>query len=286
MVAGREGNGVSLDAALIILEDLGLSEKEARVLAALVAAGSATAAHLAGEADLYRTNVYPVLESLEAKGLVGRLPGKAGAWSSAGPDRVVDRLYAAEERRHDSLQARRDELRGSLTAPPKANDAVLPRVDLVLGPSETARTYDAMLRKARREVLVFNRAPYGESLDDPSGAIVEMLARRVETRVLYRTAELDDAVFREEAGAYLAAGVQARVTDELPTKLVVVDRRIVLVALITPDDPEDSFPVSQYAESAGFAAPWAAAFEHYWATSTPVAEAYNLSSSSRGRRKR
>ncbi|HUP69658.1 MAG TPA: helix-turn-helix domain-containing protein [Acidimicrobiales bacterium] len=258
--------------AVPILEALGLSEKEARVLVVLVIEGSASAARLAAEADLYRTNVYPVLESLETKGLVGRLPGKASVWSSAGRDRVVERLYTTEERRHETLQVRKADLIRALTAPQKATVAPPPRLELVHGPTDTARIYDEMLRSARREVLVLNRPPYGMSFEDPSGVILEMLQRGVSTRVIYRSIETDDEAFRQECEVYVAAGAEARVTDELPTKLVVVDRQTVLVAVMTSDEPEEGFPDSQYLDHPGLAAPWAALFERYWATSTPMAD--------------
>lgn len=263
-----------------VLQELGLSEKEARVVVALVAQGSASATHLAREADLYRTNVYPVLEALEAKGLIGRFPGKAGLWSSTGRDQVVDRLYAAEENRHERLQASREDLRLALTATREPETAPVPMIGLVHGPTETGRVYDDMLRAARSEVLVFNRPPFGVSLDAPSDAVLSMLGRGVPTRVLYRAAELDDPAFRRETEYYLDAGVEARVTDELPTKLVVIDRRIVLVAVMKPD-AQNGFPSSQHVDSETVAAPWAAVFERYWKTSTPYAEVYGRGAAER-----
>lgn len=269
-----DGNGGRVSGeALAILEELGLSEKEARVLAALVTRGSASAAHLAQEAEMYRTNVYPVLEALETRGLAGRFPGRAGAWSSTGRDQVIERLYAAQEERHGRLQASKEKLRAALTSPQEPDAAALPLVELVHGPTETGRVYDTMLRSARSEVLVFNRPPYGVSLDEPSDAVVSMLARGVKTRVIYRSGEVDDEAFRDETSVYLQAGIEARVTDELPTKLVVVDRRVVLVAVME-SDAQDGFPVSQHVDHAGFAEPWASVFERYWATSVPYGKVY------------
>ncbi|HUP70920.1 MAG TPA: hypothetical protein VM142_14070 [Acidimicrobiales bacterium] len=197
-----------------------------------------------------------------------------------GRDQVVDRLYAAEENRHERLQSSREDLRLALTATQEPETVPVPMIGLVHGPTETARAYDEMLRVARREALVFNRPPYGVSLDAPSHEILSMLSRGVTTRVLYRAAELDDENFRAEAESYLQAGVEARVTDELPTKLVVVDRRLVLVAVMEPD-AQEGFPSSQHVDSATFAAPWAAVFERYWRTSTPYAEVYGRGAAER-----
>lgn len=262
-------------AAAAILEGFGLSEKEARVLASLVTSGSASAARLAQEADLYRTNIYPVLEALDAKRLAGRLPGRAAVWASPGRDEVIERLFSAEERHLEHLRSRKEELRELLTPPAEANrdETSLAQLQLVVGPDETARVYYRMLRSATEEVLVFNRAPYGAILDQPSDVVVlDLLERGVKARVLYRRLELEDPESRVEAEVYLRAGVEARITDELPTKLVVADRRSVLVAIMEPDDRSDSdavFPVSQYVDHSGFAAPWAEVFERYWSTSTP-----------------
>ena len=55
------------------LEEIGLSEKEAKIYLALLQVDSALISDLAEKTKINRTTVYPVLESLAKKGLVSEL---------------------------------------------------------------------------------------------------------------------------------------------------------------------------------------------------------------------
>ncbi len=54
------------------LEDIGLSEKESRVYLELLRADNSSVLDLAKQTDILRTTIYPILESLEKKGLISR----------------------------------------------------------------------------------------------------------------------------------------------------------------------------------------------------------------------
>ena len=136
----------------------------------------------------------------------------------------------------------------------------------------------------RSEVLVLNRAPYSgaaekakadrsfvEALgrDEVNPAVLEALARGVSIRVLYEAASWEDPEaesFRASMAAYHRAGVQGRVVDELPMKMVTADRRATLFALADPVLREVGFPMNLLVEHEGYAAFVADAFEFRWAT--------------------
>lgn len=97
---GTQPTKPSLEALRRDLEELGLSTYQARVLLALLGAGSATPAQLARLADVPRTSTYQVLDQLHTQGLAERLPGDGPAvWISRGPDEVLAGLEAAQEER-------------------------------------------------------------------------------------------------------------------------------------------------------------------------------------------
>jgi len=82
------------------LQELGLRPYEARVLLALLRAGSANSAQLAELSGVPRTSTYQVMEGLTAQGLAERVPTHGPAvWTSNGWEAVVDSLDAAEEER-------------------------------------------------------------------------------------------------------------------------------------------------------------------------------------------
>lgn len=255
-------------------EAFGLSGYEARVLVALLRVGSATPAQLARLSGVHRTSAYPVLEELATKGLAEVRPGKTAVWASPGPEEVIIRLNAMQEERLHSLQSRLDQTRLTLTRlVAKAPAAPLPYAQIIRGAAQVRRIYERMLREAKSEVLVFNRPPYTWTLGRINPVVLETLARGVKARVVYQAAQLEGAeaeAFRAETNAYLAAGLQARVVDELPVKLAVVDKSSVLFAMPEPMALEEEFPTNLLVEHPGFVAMQARAFQQVWDEARPL----------------
>ncbi len=97
------------------LQELGLRPYEARVLLALLRAGSANSAQLAELSGVPRTSTYQVMEALTDQGLAERVPTHGPAvWTSQGWEAVVDVLDAAEEERLRQHHARTNRLRHAL----------------------------------------------------------------------------------------------------------------------------------------------------------------------------
>lgn len=71
------------------LEEIGLSEKEAKIYLALLQVDRDTIPDLAKKTEINRTTVYPVLESLQKKGLVSEVhEGKKVSYVAAPPERL------------------------------------------------------------------------------------------------------------------------------------------------------------------------------------------------------
>lgn len=97
------------------LQELGLRPYEARVLLALLRAGSANSAQLAELSGVPRTSTYQVMEALTEQGLAERVPTHGPAvWTCEGWEAVVDVLDAAEEERLRQHHARTSRLRQAL----------------------------------------------------------------------------------------------------------------------------------------------------------------------------
>ena len=97
------------------LQELGLRPYEARVLLALLRAGSANSAQLAELSGVPRTSTYQVMEALTEQGLAERVPTHGPAvWTCQGWEAVVDVLDAAEEERLRQHHARTSRLRQAM----------------------------------------------------------------------------------------------------------------------------------------------------------------------------
>ena len=260
-------------------EHLGLSPYEARVMVAMLKLGSATTAQLEAVANLPRTSTYKVLQSLAVKRLAERLPVEGAAvWAPAPRDEVLDRLYEAEqdtqEQRLRQLQARTDHARALLAqAFPAVADVPPPFVHLLHGAAQMKRVYEQIVTEARTELAMFTRPPYAWQFPSPNRAVLDMLLRGVKARVLYQAEQWHDPgaeAFRTEMEIYHRAGVEARLAERLPIKLIVVDRRVTLVNMAIPDAPDGGYPTTLHIEHEGYAEIQADAFERRWETAVPL----------------
>ncbi|MGH3368666.1 MAG: TrmB family transcriptional regulator [Nocardioidaceae bacterium] len=258
---------------------LGLSPYELRVLLALMRLGSANTLQLSRVADVPRTSCYQVLESLVARRLAVRLPGERVAmWAAAEREDVFERLEAALEAAHaERLREHRDHAAAARTLldawAPQTHSVALPYVHMLTAPPEVKHAYDEMLAGAQRELLMFTRPPYVVVPGQPKSPVLEMLARGVEARVLYQADKWEEPeahAARQELSAYHEAGVQARMVDSLPIKLVIVDRRVTLVGMTDPVAPEAGYPIALLIEHPGYAAIEAQGFERLWDASRPL----------------
>lgn len=255
-------------------EDLGLSPYEARMLLALLAAGSASTPQLASASGVPRTSAYQVLQSLAGKRLVERLPGDWPAmWASPGRDEVLDRLVAAQEQRLESYRERTEHVREMLADMPDGPSVAMPYVHLLRGPAHVKRCYDALLADAQVGFEMFTRSPYAYAVGQPNPAVLEALGRGVRSRVLYQASEWNDPdneEFRSEMAVYHHAGVEARLATELEIKLVVVDRKVTLVGMGDRLTDDEGYPTFILVEHEGYSAVQADAFEQRWASATPL----------------
>lgn len=260
---------------IVEFEQLGLSPYEARVLLALMRLGSANTAHLARVAQVPRTSTYQILEELNVKGLAQRVSVRGPAiWATPARSEVFDRIDANEEERLRDHRRRTLRLRELVEEQlPDESIGAGPYVHVVQGAHQVSSIYERIVGQAREELLVFNRPPYSEGAEQVSPAVMSALRQGLTSKVLYERAQWEhenSAGFREAMAVYHRAGVEARLVDDLPLKLAIVDRKVALLAMADPVLPEIGFPTTLLVEHPGYAALQADAFEARWSTATPV----------------
>ena len=261
------------------LQDLfGLGLYESRVLLSLLRVASASAVQIAQFAGVPRTSVYQALQSLSLKGLAERAPGSGAAlWACPSREAVQSRLEAileeSQEQRRQALDARTAEeltrvasLRQVMAQTFGATAAGTGAYVHILGTaSRVKQAYEEILGAATTSVMMFTRPPYAAPAGYVNPAVLDVLARRVPFRAVYASGHTDQPEFLD----YHRAGVEARVTPELPMKLVLVDRKVALIGLTDPILAEDGYPVTMLIEHPGFATFLADTFELTWRSATP-----------------
>ncbi|MEJ7764244.1 MAG: helix-turn-helix domain-containing protein [Acidimicrobiales bacterium] len=269
---GAGGGGDPGGLQEVLIQAANLSGSEARVLAALLGLRTATLKQLSEAADFAsRSNLYPILESLSAKGLCQRLPGKYAIWQCPEPEEVLGRLQRAEEARLDAAREAAgrgfDKARRMLAGPSAATEDPPIILD---DDARSATRYQEAMESVEGELLVLNRGPYpGDLVADPG--VLEALARGVKARALYISAELDapDGQLRVSAETYAEAGVETRVVDSLPVAMAVIGEETVLLSLPNRDV---SSPVAAHAAAIrheGMVELASAAFERLWDEARP-----------------
>src|SRR3989344_2134456 len=87
-----------------ILEEMGLSKNEAKVLATLFDIGPATAGEIAEKSKVHRTNVYDSLERLVKKGLIAYInKDKKKLYEAKDPENLLDYIKEKESKLQDLL---------------------------------------------------------------------------------------------------------------------------------------------------------------------------------------
>lgn len=104
------------DHTLKVLNDFGLSNKEAKVYLGLLELGTATAFEIAGRSEVNRSSTYVVLEALSKRGLVG-LSGdkKVRRYTAVSPEAIAQ-IARAQVKKHDELANNINEILPNLNA--------------------------------------------------------------------------------------------------------------------------------------------------------------------------
>jgi len=259
-------------------ESLGLTPYQARVLVALLQSQSSTCLSLARLAGIPRTSIYQVLDELDSRGLACRLPGEGPAvWASVGRSDVLARLIALEEERVTQLKVRSRRVAEMLEqVMPTDRAVVLPYVHVIYDSSRVHSLLEKLLAEVDGELLVFDRVPNcWKPAKDPSAPLVGA-ARRVAIRLVSKAIppeSSDYSAWQCEMTAYVAAGIDARVTTDVPIPLVVFDRQKTLLCLDNPSLVDGGAPTTMLVDHPAYASVQANAFEYFWALAKPFASA-------------
>lgn len=224
----------SAEAAPLIA--LGLTGYEANAYIALTRRDRATGAEVARLASLPRQRIYDVLEGLVARGIVTVEPGRPARYGAVAPESAVAALMTARRAEVERLE-HEAALAVALLTPAyhdgRSTSDPLNYIEVLREPGAIAKRFADLEASATTEILVFTKPPYAvEPAQNVAG--LELLARGVEARSVYERSVYDDEAVVDAVRSFVAAGEQARVVDELPLKLVLIDER---VALFTMEDP-------------------------------------------------
>ncbi|MGW1732010.1 MULTISPECIES: helix-turn-helix domain-containing protein [unclassified Streptomyces] len=229
-----------------MLQALGLGAAEGVVYTALLPRPSASAQDLARQTGLERAEIARVLRDLAARGLVAVVSETGGETRDAtgpGVNGGTDTRYRltppsvalapllVEQR--NALQ--RAETAFSMLTEQYRSSAAHPAgsvVEVVVGVEQVAHRFHQLQLGAQRELLVFLvGAPTAVPREDTDMAESSALDRGVEFRVVATKDYLDGHEVAPDMRAAITAGLELRLVETLPLKMVVSDRERAMVPL-------------------------------------------------------
>lgn len=246
------------------LTRLGLSGYEARAYIALTGRDACTAAEVARLAGLPRQRIYDVLNSLVAKGLAATRPGYVLKYAATEPRVVIDRMVAAHRERLRDLELQATAIVDALTPAYRAGQLQtdpLAYIEVLRDAGAINTRFEELQASVRREILVFNKAPYATSPQDNVPGL--RVARTHTARGMYEFALFDDPDATEGVKRFLQAGEEARFVPELPLKLAIIDETIVMFGMQDPVAGRSDLTIV-VVEHPSLATALTMAFNAYW----------------------
>ena len=247
-----------------MLEALGVEPGVELVYRALLTRPGATAADLAAMVEVGVTDVQTALTTLVGEGLV--LHSGDGSHTAAPPAVALGALITD---RRDGLRLAEQAL-ASLAEEHRAavaGQSIDALIEVVTGVDPIRHRYQQVQQAATTELRSFVTAPFvavqiGENAAEPAA-----VGRGVRIRAVLERAVLDEAGATAELVDSLRNGLELRVVDELPIKLVLADADLALVPLTLTSDGE---PGAVLLQRSGLVAALEALFESEWRRAYPL----------------
>jgi sugar-specific transcriptional regulator TrmB/DNA-binding CsgD family transcriptional regulator len=242
-----------------VLEALGLTADEEATYRRLIE-GPRTAAELAAALERSLPAVEEDLLALTGCGLVSRLPGSPVRYVAAPPAVALGGLLTARREQlrtaELALLALAEQHRMAATGRPVSD-----LIEVVTGVEAVRQRFLQIQWAATRQVCSFSTAPFVAVPPGANTAEDQAVDRGVEYLVLVEREVLATPGVVGETIASIRRGVQVRVADKLPIKLMMADGELALVPLTTEPGGE---PAAVLLRRSGLLTAVEALFESVW----------------------
>jgi len=243
---------------------LGIEPEVELVYRALLGAPNSSAATLAGELELPVVRVDKALTDLATSGLV--LGADDGTFAAAPPAVALGAMITTQR---DALRIAEQELAALAEAhrtaapEPRINDLI----EVVTGVDAVRHRYLQVQHSARVELRHFITAPFVAVPPDENTAEKAATDRGIRIRAVLEQAVLEAPGAVDDTAESLRRGVEIRVVDKLPMKLLLADSELALVPLAADSEGDPSAVMLQ---RSGLVTALDALFETVWRLAYPL----------------
>ncbi len=222
------------------MNQLGISDREARLYCALLRKSEATAAELQRLSGVPRTKIYEALESLVDRGFsLVRHSGRSKFYKAVSPEEVMallsNRWELDHEKKINTSQSVFSDLL-ELYKSQKAEDQSLDVIEVIRSREQIHQRYVSLVASAREEILAFIRSPLASKPrtskeNQQNQAEADAGDQGVVKRCIYRYEPDHQEWMRRNISLAIENGDSFRINYDVPMKMFVFDRKITLFAI-------------------------------------------------------
>ncbi|GII32893.1 helix-turn-helix transcriptional regulator [Planotetraspora mira] len=213
-----------------MLEVLGIDHWGEEAYLALVEGASLTVDELASVTTVDRDMLTGVLQRLEDRGLVCRVPGQPVHYAALPPDSAIEVLLLARERDVKRVRALAHHLGERHRARAGRDAAEL--IEVVSGPDGVARCGQQLLRRAKTAIRGIDAPPYARAIDgEMISSSANVLEDGVRRRFIHERDTFRMAGQTQKIEQSVASGEEVRILANVPMKMILSDEDLGLIPL-------------------------------------------------------
>jgi len=222
------------------LINIGLTENEAKVYYCLLKKQQFTASEISQLANVNRSKIYSVLNSLKNKGLSIEKLGKVRKFEALDPKIAFEKIKEEQLKKIDKLHDLSDNL-SPIYKNHKKNSSTLDFIQVFSTSASIIKKHHSLEMQSKEIVLSFCKAPYAMNCDPK---IHEEQQESMKKGVNYKSifeVEKDNLVFFvHRMKSFIEQGEEIKIAYHLPIKLHVFDDTTVMFSMSNQFKPEEN----------------------------------------------
>ena len=248
------------------LRQVGLNRYEASVYLGLVTDQSAKVSEISKRTGVPQPKVYQALDALVEKGFCTIGTDAVNRYRPLPPRVAIDAHIARLRQEEQAVNALADVLE-ELYVEGRGKELWAPPLEIVKGVRPISRRLVEQIEGAEDEILFFGKSPLIQA-PEIAAALHRAAEAGIRMRLLYEEGYLDAPEAPHEVEIYRDLRGERREIDTLPTKLLIVDRRLTMVSLSASS--ADGFMVLLLRRH-GMEEHFITSFEDHWRRGRPIA---------------